>query len=342
MTVSDIIAKAADGGALSHGEIVALLRLPPGAPDAYRVLSEANRVSRSLSGNRAEVHGQFALNLSPCPEDCAFCSFAVGNGLFRESRTVTPSVARGMAGRFEADGANAVFVMTVADFDFGEFLEISQEVRRALRPETALIANVGDRTVKEALRMREAGFLGVYHALRLREGDDTRIPPERRRRSLEAFRVAGLVIGTCVEPVGPEHSNDEIAELILFAGGFDPAYSGAARRITVPGSPLAAHGMISELRMAQIVAVTRLATPWSVVGNCTHEPCTLGAIAGANLFWAESGANPRDTKADTGEGRGRDVAWCASLFRETDWAVLEGPSVFYRKERRNVCAAVQR
>jgi hypothetical protein len=38
--------------------------------------------------------------------------------------------------------------------------------------------------------------------------------------------------------------------------------------------------MISELRMAQIVAVTRLAMPRTVPGNCTHEPCTLGAIAG--------------------------------------------------------------
>ncbi len=342
MTVSYVLAKSADGGSLAHGEIVALLRLPPEAPDAYRVLSEASRISRSLSGNRSEVHAQFALNLSPCPEDCAFCSFAAGNGVFRDRWTIAPEDAQAVARRLEADGANAVFLMTVANFDFGEFLEISREVRRALRPETVLIANVGDRTEREALRLREAGFHGVYHALRLREGSDTRIPPERRWRSIEAFREAGLVVGTCVEPVGPEHSNDEIAEAIRFAAGFDPAYSGAARRITVPGSPLAAHGMISELRMAQVVAVTRLATPWSVVGNCTHEPCTLGAIAGANLFWAESGANPRDTKANTEEGRGRDVAWCASLFRETDWAVLEGPSAFYRKAQRDVPAAVRR
>ena len=331
MTVADIIEKAGDGGRLSHEEIVALLHLPADAPDTYRVLAEANRVSRELSGNRAEIHGQFALNLSPCPEECAFCSFSAAAGVFRDRWTIDPENAREAAVRLEAGGANAVFLMAVADFDFGEFLEISGEVRRALRPETTLIANVGDRTKAEALRMRDAGFAGVYHALRLGEGTDTRIPPERRIRSLEAFREVGLAVGTCVEPLGPEHSNDEIAERILFAAGLDPAYSGAARRIPVPGSPLEALGMISELRMAQVVAVTRLATPRSVVGNCTHEPCTLGAVAGANLFWAESGANPRDTKENTEEGRGRDVAWCASLFRETGWSVLEGPSVFYRK-----------
>jgi biotin synthase len=39
------------------------------------------------------------------------------------------------------------------------------------------------------------------------------------------------------------------------------------------------------------------------IGNCTHEANLLGAIAGANLFWAEAGTNPRDTEAETPKGR---------------------------------------
>jgi biotin synthase len=119
--------------------------------------------------------------------------------------------------------------------------------------------------------------------------------------------------------------------MILFTASFNPAFSGAARRITIPGTEMARLGMITELRMAQIVAVTRLAMPPSVTGNCTHEPCTLGGLAGANLFWAEVGANPRDTQEKTEEGRGESVAICNHLFQECGWETLAGPSQFFKK-----------
>ena len=53
----------------------------------------------------------------------------------------------------------------------------------------------------------------------------------------------------------------------------------------------------------------------------------LGAAAGASLFWAEVGSNPRDTEEETSEGRGLDVRSCVQMFEEADYALLEGPSV---------------
>ena len=78
--------------------------------------------------------------------------------------------------------------------------------------------------------------------------------------------------------------------------------------------------------MAQIVAVTRVAMPRATLGNCTHEPCTLGALAGATLFWAEVGANPRDDQENTEENRGKDLDVCREFYREAGWDVFEGPS----------------
>ena len=220
--------------------------------------------------------------------------------------------------------------MATANYPFEGILEMAREIKAHLKPETPLIANVGDRDVHEARFMKDAGFTGVYHALRLREGRDTAIDPQSRRRSFQAFQEAGLGLGTCVEPIGPEHANEEIADMILMTGALTPAYSGAARRISIPGTELAQrYGMISELRMAQCVAVTRLGLPRSVKGNCTHEPCVLGAVAGANLFWAEIGANPRDVMEKTEEGRGHDAASCRELFREAGCGVLNGPSRYY-------------
>jgi biotin synthase len=329
MDIQDLIRKSQDGFQLSKVELVLLLDLHPDSPETYLVMAEANRISKELTGNRAEVHAQLALNLAPCPANCRFCSFAQVNGIFKEETRLTAEEAVAYAQQFEQDGANAVLVMTTAHYPFGLFLEISREIRRSLKPETILIANVGDQSYDSAKRMKDTGFAGVYHALRLREGIDSSLSPEKRKESIRNFQEAGLFVGTCVEPVGPEHTNEELTAIILYTASITPVYSGAARRIPIPGTEMAKRGTITELRMAQIVAVTRLGMPRTVLGNCTHEPCTLGGLAGANLFWAEVGANPRDIQEKTEEGRGETVEGCRTIFSECGWNVLEGRSRYY-------------
>ncbi|MFZ5573446.1 MAG: radical SAM protein [Thermodesulfobacteriota bacterium] len=329
MNVHDMLKKSRDGLQLTRPELIYLLGLKPDAAESYLVMAEANRISKELTGNKAEVHAQLALNLAPCPADCRFCSFARVNGVFQGETRITPEQAVNYARQFEKDGANAVFIMTTAYYPFGLFLDISREIRKQLRPETVLIANVGDQAYEGAKQMKDAGFAGVYHALRLREGIDSSLSPDKRRASIRHFQEAGLLVGTCVEPVGPEHTDEELADLILYTASFQPAYSGAARRIPIPGTTMAGLGTISELRMAQIVAVTRLGMPRNVLGNCTHEPCTLGGFAGANLFWAEAGANPRDVREKTEDGRGETVASCRAIFSECGWDFLTGPSRYY-------------
>ena len=63
-----------------------------------------------------------------------------------------------------------------------------------------------------------------------------RIDPRTRFKTIQAARDAGLRVGTCVEPIGPEHSAEEIAEKILIGREINPCFSGAMRRINVPGS----------------------------------------------------------------------------------------------------------
>lgn len=288
-------------------------------------MAEVNCLSKELTRNQAEVHAQLALNHAPCPGNCGFCSFAESNGIFKEETRLGPEQAVRYARKFEAEGANAVYIMATAHYPFELFIEMSQEIRRHLKADTMMIANVGDQSPDHARKIKETGYSGVYHALRLREGLDTTLSPNTRKNSIRNFHEAGLSVGTCVEPVGPEHSNEELAEAILFTGSFNPSFSGAARRIAIPGTQMALRGMISELRLAQ----TRLGVPRNVLGHCTHEPCTLGAMAGANLFWAEAGANPRDVEEKTEEGRGESVEGCKRIFRESEWSLWDGPSRYF-------------
>jgi biotin synthase len=332
MDLHHILSKPRNGEPLSREELVYLLSAPPDSVESCLTMAEARRISRELTGNRAEVHAQLSLNLGPCPCNCLFCAFAKKNAVFNEEKRLTEVEAVAYAKRFEEEGANAVYIMTTGSYPFELFLDMTREIRQTLEPETTLIANVGDRTLPEAKRMKDAGYTGVYHACRLREGVDSGLSPEERKRSIRNFQEAGLLVGTCVEPLGPEHTPEEIADMILLTASFDPSYSGAARRIPIPGTLLSERGKITELRMAQIVAATRLGMPRSVIGNCTHEPCTLGGLGGANLFWAEAGANPRDTKAKTEEGRGETVEDCRRLYSECGWDTLVGPSRYYRRK----------
>jgi len=330
MKLNDMIKKAYDGVRLTFEEIVYLLKIDPLSEDGHNIIMAGGLLSRRLSENIAEVHGQFALNLAPCPADCKFCSFATSAGLFKESKELTIDDGIRYALDFEKNSeCNCIYIMTTANYDFGKFIEFSSEIRRHLKPDTIMIANIGDQNLKNAIRMKEAGYTGVYHAVRMGEGTDNKLTKEGRIRSIENFKSAGLLVGTCVEPIGSEHSVEEIAEKILIAADLDPVFSGAMRRINVPGSEISRYPMVSEIRMAQIVAITRLATPHNVKGNCTHEPNSLGIFAGANLIWAESGANPRDTKEKTEEGRGFSVSRCANMLEEIGWEALKGRSKFF-------------
>lgn len=327
--VVDTVAKVFDGHLLTRDEILLLLVINPHSTDAGFVMASADAINRAVSENKAEVHAQIGVNLSPCPKNCSFCAFAAKNQVFKESNELSVEDVIKLALKAEADGANAIFLMATGDYSFSKFTEISNEVRTKLKPDTVMIANVGDFNHDEAEQLREAGYTGIYHAVRMGEGRETNIDPQTRLNTVKAACDAGLLIGTCVEPIGPEHSIEEIAEKILIGREMKPCYSGAMRRISIPGSEMEKYGMITEYRMAYLVAVVRLAMGRNTIGNCTHEPNVLGATAGANLFWAEVGTNPRDTEADTSEGRGLDISSCMEMFKEADFEMLQGASIIY-------------
>lgn len=166
ITIDDLLLKSRDEGIFVPQEIVQMLSFPPDSAESYRLMAESLAIAKKLTGNRAEVHAQFALNLAPCNCNCVFCSFAESNGIFSSETRITAEEAVGHALQFETDGANAIFVMTTAFYPFDLFLEMSSEIRRHLKPETMMIANVGDQNALRARQIREAGYIGVYHALR--------------------------------------------------------------------------------------------------------------------------------------------------------------------------------
>lgn len=332
MTVRDIIEKSLSGEEISAQEIKRLFEVQLFTEDSAFIQVASYQKSQRACRGLTEVHAQVGINISPCPRDCLFCAFAIANKVFNEPLELTVAQALDKLRQFEQDGANAVFLMSTGNYPFSRFFEMSQEIRKGLKEQTVMVANVGDFSLAEAKKLKACGYTGIYHAVRLGEGRDTKIKTEKRLETFRNAKEAGLLLGTCLEPVGSEHSIDELVEKTIITRDAKPVFSGAARRIPIPNTKLGYYPIVSEARMAHILAVVRLALGYDVPGNCTHEPNVIGCAAGANLLWAEVGSNPRDTQQETQQARGMNVGQCRAILKEAEWKVLDGPSVFYREK----------
>ncbi len=317
MAVEEILRKGRDGALPTAEEAMLLMHLAPESMETYALMECADHLSRTLFNNKGENHFHIGLNVEPCPMDCAFCSLARRAGVFSERIDFPMDRILAWAKEGEAEGADALNLMSTGTFPFADLLEIGRKLKKEV--DIPLVANARDITHSEGEQLLDAGFVGFYHAVRLGEGRVTPFDPARRIATIRVLHDVGLQWMNCVEPVGPEHTAAEIVEMMFLARREKATYSGVMRRINFPGSPMEPYGMISERRMAQMVAVSRLVMGDTVKAHCVHEPNSLSLIAGANLLFPEVGSSPRDGKADTGEGRGRSVNKCSVIFQEMEW-----------------------
>ena len=309
--VREILQRSLAGDEISRSECLRLMEIENYSSEMYELSFVADRLTRRMFDGVGEVHAQVGIDYSPCPKKCRFCVF--GN-IASENLELGKEEVVVRAKDFERAGADAIYIMTTARFDFDKYISIGRGVRKAISPRIPLVANIGDFGSAEAQELSDTGFTAVYHAVRLREGKDTEISPETRMATIAHSKRAGLKVFFCVEPVGPEHQNEEIVDLMFLGKELGVAFSGAMRRTSASGTPLCKYGEIRWIDLAKIVAITRIVMGDSVVAHCTHEPNPPSLLAGANLIWAETGPNPRDTSR-TG-GRGFSVEQCRRLLWE--------------------------
>ena len=315
--IFDILKKASECGRISRQDAISLMRIELHSREAYALMETANRLSRDQFKNKGENHYHIGINVEACPYNCSFCSLTMKAGIFIEKMAFTEEEILQWAKNAEKEGADALNLMTTGTFSFERLLEIGRML--AMHVKTPLVANTRDINHKEGEQLLEAGFVGAYHAIRLGEGRDTPFKVEKRTATIRVLKDVGLQWMNCVEPVGPEHSIEEIVDCMFLAREYEATYSGVMRRINFPGSPMEKFGMIPELELARMVAVSRLVMGHVPKAHCTHEPNALSLIAGANLLFPEVGSSPRDGQADTGKGRGRGLGQCRQMFLETGW-----------------------
>ncbi len=322
--VMRIVFRAQEGTAPTQEECAFLLDLPEASFEAGFLKVAADSISRAKFRNQGILLGQIGIETAPCPGGCKFCSFGEDHTKFAKSQMPDDEILR-RAMEFTVRGdLFALFLMTMHEFNFDHLLRVVAMVKKAVPQQVQIVVNIGDFDRVKADELRASGVNGAYHVLRLREGIDTKLSPEMRVATIQTIRDAGLDFYYCCEPIGPEHTAQEMVDQIFVGIEMGCFQHAAMRRVFVPSSPLAHHGQITERRLAQVVAVVSLATMnvTETQSIAVHEPNLLGLVAGANTVYAETGANPRDTAAETSGHRGLDMHACREMLYEAGFDSL--------------------
>jgi biotin synthase len=318
VSISRILDRVQEGIPPSKQDCVKLLDCPAASLEAAVTRAIADAMSRLRFGNEAMVLGQIGIEIDACPGKCSFCSFAETYTRFEPS-LMSPDELLACAKRFTAGGnLYALFLMTPHRFNFNHLVAMVHLLRKQIPLQPRIVVNIGDFNREQAEALRDAGVSGAYHIRRLREEIDTNLRICDRKATIKAIKDAGLDLYYCCEPIGPEHSSEELVEQMFLGIEFGCFQHAAMRRVYVPGAPAAFRGQITELRLAQITAVVALASMAcpETKNIAVHEPNLIGLTSGANGIYAEAGANPRDTAENTSMNRGRDMEACMNMLYE--------------------------
>lgn len=316
--------KALRGARVSREEVLRLLAFPPDSEAAALAGKAAREVARVAAGNEGRVWSAIGIDCRPCTMNCGFCSFGEKWGLISEAHEWSEEAIIGAARRFVDEGAAWVTLRTTEFYGLDRLCALARKVREAVPGGYGLVANTGEFGPAQARRMREAGIDVVYHSLRLGEGTSTCFRPEERLATLRAVRDSDLRLAHLVEPVGPEHTDEEVADIVLTALAHGAALGGAMARINVKGTPFGSRPPLPDRRLAQIVAVTRLCGGINMPDICVHPPRREALDWGANVMVVETGAVPRAEAECGAEWQRFTVADAQRLFTEAGYRVRKG------------------
>ncbi|MCB6993579.1 hypothetical protein LI177_08810 [bacterium 210820-DFI.6.37] len=319
-----IIQRAYDCKPPTKDEVKFMLEFDETSMEAKLIRATADDIIRNNSDNSAIILGQIGVDIMKCPGGCKFCTFGDDHTEFEPMRISDDELRIKVHNFVKGGDLYGLYLMTMHEYELPVLLNAVKTAREITPDTTQIWVNIGDTDTDTFKELKKNGVTGVYHVCRLNEGIDTKLKPEDRIHTMDNALEAGLELYTCLEPIGPEHTPEMLADH-MFIGIERGIYQHAAmRRVAVPGTPLAKRGQISELRLAQIVAIVGLASfmvpTMAYLG--VHEPNTLGYTSGANIITAESGYNPRDSNGDTSKGRGMDMDACRKMMLECGFSYL--------------------
>jgi biotin synthase len=296
--------KKLDGVVLDKKEMVGLLQIGEGSDECDYLCQAAFEVAKFKTGGKAYLWGAIGVDYAACPMNCDFCSFGEKWGIVKEEKVFSVEQITNEVREYVDNHVHYIVFRTTQFYDVNDLETLVYRVRKEVPGNYELVFNIGEIDRRTADRLYGIGVNCIYHAIRLREGTDTRFDVNERRATLAAVRDSKLKLVHLVEPVGEEHTNEEIADRFLESLDYGVSISGIMARIPVEGTPLSHTKRISDGKIAKLIAVTRLSGGNVVNDICVHPASEKAIKSGANVVVVEKGAIPRDTAISRTEWNG--------------------------------------
>lgn len=299
---------------VGKSDLLSLMNIDYDSKEADYMGAAAREVATKVVGNKGNVWSAIGVDYIPCSMNCNFCSFGEKWGVIENAHEWTPEEILDTAGKFITDGAHWVTLRTTQFYDKDRLRDIVRLIRKTYSGDYEIVINTGEFDLENAEKMKQSGVDVVYHSLRLGEGCDTAFDIQDRLDTLDAVHKSPLKHAFLVEPVGVEHTNEQIVDVFLTNMKYGAVLSGSMARVNIPGTPFADQPALPDRRLAQIVAMTRLGGGWQTPDICVHPPTQIALEWGANVMVVETGAVPREKDEPVGEWKRFGVKDAMMMF----------------------------
>lgn len=313
--------KCLSGQVLTKEEIVELLDIPVGSPDDILLRKTAHEVALKITEGDGLIWTAVGMDYAPCEMNCSFCSFAENLHIIKENRYVTEEEIFESVKRFVEGGAAFVILRTTEFFSIDDLLALIPKIREKVPGDYVMAFNTGEMSPEIADKVASGGVYGAYHARRLREGVDTPFDPEVRLNTMKSIGESKLKLFSHVEPIGPEHTSEELAERFLDIVACKASMSGLMARFPVAGSPFENVEIIDDETIAHITAVLRLSGGDVIKDICSYPSSLAATTSGSNCTVVECGAIPRDAVYSESDWAKEDMASARRLLEDAGYHI---------------------
>lgn len=295
--------KCFKGIVLSKDEIVELLDISIGSDDDLYLRRTAREAASKITDDNGYIWSAVGIDYAACKMNCKFCSFGEKWGIVKEDKKFSEDEIFSHIETYARNGATYIILRTTEFYEIEKLLEYVKISKKTIKGNYKIVLNTGIFDANFAERAYSAGVYGIYQACRIKEGIDTKFSPNERIQTMKNIAKSRLKLISLTEPIGEEHSNEEIARTFLNTVHCGTIMGGVMARVPVKGTPFGNIPIISEEKIAHITAALRLSGGNVIKDICTHPASSLIMNSGANVLVVESGAIPR-----------------AEEFSEEDWA----------------------
>ena len=307
--LADILDKAAGLSGLTLEESAKLL-LAEGEDELRQITEAAGRVKQAVYGPRVVLFAPLYLS-NYCSNDCLYCGFRRSNKVARR-KALSPAEAVEQARLLLSRGFKRILLVAgehPAKYGLDYLIEIAREIY-AKTDIRILHTNNAPLSVEDFRKLKQAGF-GVYQCFQETYHPETyaKMHPSAMKKDY-AFRLGAMDraleagfgdvgIGALL---GLYDYRFDVLATIAHSQHLESTFGAAAHTISVPrhrhaeGSPIiAAPYPVTDDEFKKIVAVYRLAVPYTGVVVSTREPAALREEildAGASQISAGSSVEP--------------------------------------------------